>query len=115
MINPARKAPSASDIPNADVTYAAPRPMNTTDSVKISRFLSSAMRRSARGTARRPPRTRTATTTLSRIFRSDAPTLAVLPASSGASSMSGTTQRSWNSRIATAILPCGVSSSARSL
>ena len=38
MIRPARNAPSASDIPNADVTYAAPNPMNTTDSVKIDQW-----------------------------------------------------------------------------
>ncbi|GMV10997.1 MAG: hypothetical protein AMXMBFR55_27310 [Gemmatimonadota bacterium] len=115
MMSPARNAPSASDRPNDEVTKAAPRPMATTTSVKISWFRIAAMRARSRGTTQRPTTSIAVVTAMATAtFRTIVPTDSPLPASRGRKSMSGTTHRSWKRRIATTTRPYVESSSPRS-
>ena len=115
ITRPARKAPIASEKPTEAVASAVAMAMNPTARVKTSRSRSATTRSSVQRTAIRPPAT-SATTSASpvRTRAHTRPSPPPAPARSGTRSMSGTTKRSWKSRIETDSRPCGVSSSERS-
>ena len=115
-ISPARKAPSAIDMPACSVAQPVPSATKIEVAANSSGFRVPAISRKTSRTMNRPTNAITASTTTA--FTAARPSTcgspSTAPASSGSSTRNGTTARSWNSKTPIEARPCRAVTSPRS-